>query len=544
MSERTPLVPQSWHMRVNWTGPKEAWRAALDLTKAIPGAAYLSADKVWLLPQELYYFWAKKVRDVGAWPRDLGHAVPGEGWNDTGDVRDLCSLHPWQMLAVAKIAKNGGVISYATGLGKTATTLRAMQMDSRISGRPPSALIVTPAIVRDHWAAELKRWWPAAAEQVFIAESSDWAASSSFYPVVVTSPELLPSIPVSHRRWLVLDEAHEMKTAGSRRTQAALAHRAQAKKVVALSATLISREPDDIWQILELIWPGRFGHNVWEFRRAYMNIELIFDEEGQKRGTVAHGLREDRADELAFRMSSLVHFASHDDTDVAVRLPPLALNSTWLPAGEPYRGDYSGASIMAWQESSMVRKVNAASEMARTAGKPVAILTHQRATADAIADYLSGTGCDVVLAHGSTASGPRMKKVAAAIESGAHLVSTMHALGVGVDLTRFSRVIIAELYWVPRVLIQALGRFRRLSSQTPVQVDLLCQRRSPDEVMATRLMRRMEEQEALIGGAGHTGRIRELLSPLSASEELAELRSVAAGMASTSDPYLASLDDD
>lgn len=551
---RAPTKPQRWQRRVTWKGASTAWKKALDATKRVPGALFLESDKVWLLPDDAFHHWALQVRKAGATPVDLGHAVgraPGDSVGDAGRfdpiVGALSALHPWQMQAVPRLADEGGVVSFATGLGKTATALRAMALDARLSGSAPSALIVTPALVKSHWAREIRQWWPEAAEHVAVLEDGAWAAvagpGENAPSVVIASPELLPQVPVIDRRWLVLDECDLMKTTGTRRTSAALAHRAAAAKVIALSATLVSKEPDDLWQVLDLIWPGRFGRDVWAFRRAYMNLEERTWDGG--RATVATGLREDAAPALASRLGQLVHLATHDDPEVAALLPPFELESTWLPAAMPYAGEWTPDAISKWMGDVAGTKTRAACELVIGAQEPVCILTHLRETAEEIARALAVTERGAVVAHGGSAVGPRLRKVAAAIDSGSHLVATMHSLGVGIDLTRFRKVIFGELYWVPRVLIQAMGRFRRLSSdqKARVRIDLLCLRGSPDEAMSMRLRRRLEDQAALLRGGDAHARLLDALAPMSEAEALAELRATAASMRAE-DPYLAGGDDD
>jgi hypothetical protein len=101
----------------------------------------------------------------------------------------------------------------------------------------------------------------------------------------------------------------------------------------------------------------------------------------------------------------------------------------------------------------------------------VAVLTHRRSTARAIAAAIPG---NVVHVDGGISVKTRQDLLNGLKgRPGGVLVATMQSVGIGIDLTWCTRALMAELYWRPETIIQALGRFSRLSGTAPSLVDLL-----------------------------------------------------------------------
>lgn len=365
-------------------------------------------------------------------------------------------------------------------------------------------------------------------------------ANVDAHECIITSWELLAKLPVSPRRWLVLDEADAAKRTTTTRTKAAVLHRNASYARIALTATPMSRDVDDLWPLLDLISPGLWGSSVWAFRHRYMHIHQRIVN-GVNYGAYAEGLRRDRAPELASRLSKGMHVALHDDPEVASLLPPIDMRTQWISGGAGVVA-LSGGEIVGEMQRAEDAKVRALVESVAGDDRPVCVLSHRREMAERCAEALEAAGRSVVLAHGGTATKARLKRAEQAANGQLDLVSTMHALGIGIDLTRYRKVIFVELYWVARTIIQAMGRFRRLSSDPNerVVVDFLCQSDGPDVAMAAMLRRRIEDQKQLMRTGAMTAAMLEHMRPQTQEELSAALRVFADALPEPveTDPYL------
>ena len=74
----------------------------------------------------------------------------------------------------------------------------------------------------------------------------------------------------------------------------------------------------------------------------------------------------------------------------------------------------------------------------------------------------------------------------------------MHAVGIGIDLTAFPLVVFAELYYSPEKMVQALGRFNRLSGTQPVTAYLMILANTIEETIAQQLEIKLSTINGLI----------------------------------------------
>ena len=133
------------------------------------------------------------------------------------------------------------------GLGKTVETVRFLQMR-----RAKNVLIVAPKIIREQWQAQLKRWGD--------FDSQIFEGNKKVTPGVwivnydkLRNEKVLMKFKEFQWDYLVLDEAHKIKSRRSQQSQAVknipAAHR------IALTGTPILRYVDDLWSILNFLDP-------------------------------------------------------------------------------------------------------------------------------------------------------------------------------------------------------------------------------------------------------------------------------------------------
>ena len=175
-------------------------------------------------------------------------------------------LEPYQ---IADVDKALGLQHYLNanpmGLGKTPETVRYLKEKNA-----RTALIVTPKIIRHQWQHQLKVWGGFDAEiyenQKVITEGI-WIIN---YDKLRTEKTRL-----KFRRfqweYLVLDEAHKIKSRTSQQTKAVkelpAAHR------IALTGTPILRYVDDLWSILHFLDESYSGISYWAFRDYFCEMQ-------------------------------------------------------------------------------------------------------------------------------------------------------------------------------------------------------------------------------------------------------------------------------
>ena len=151
------------------------------------------------------------------------------------------------------------------GLGKTPETVRYLKEKNA-----RTALIVTPKIIRHQWQNQLKVWGDFESE---IYEGQKVVTEGIW---IVNYDKLRnEKTRLKFRRfqweYLILDEAHKIKSRNSQQTKAVkelpAAHR------IALTGTPILRYVDDLWSILNFLDESYSGISYWTFRDYFCEMQ-------------------------------------------------------------------------------------------------------------------------------------------------------------------------------------------------------------------------------------------------------------------------------
>lgn len=170
---------------------------------------------------------------------------------------------------VADVQKALGLRHYLNanpmGLGKTPETIRYLK-----EMHATNALIVTPKIIRSQWQSQLKIWGGFNAniyEGQRVVDEGFWIIN---YDKLRNEKTRL-KFKRFQWQFLVLDEAHKIKSRSSLQTQAVkdlpAAHR------VALTGTPILRYVDDLWSLLHFLDESYSGISYWTFRNYFCEMQ-------------------------------------------------------------------------------------------------------------------------------------------------------------------------------------------------------------------------------------------------------------------------------
>ena len=470
-------------------------------------------------------------------------------------------LHPHQLAAVKHAYNAPGQRFFMlddTGTGKTVQAIEAtkwiyasIKASQRVTQWDPNILVVCPAIVRSNWLRELDLWWeghPFAAPILYgkanesLTKKQAVARMVSYAsPIMVTSYNLVHAIPPDQFfSVIILDEAHRLKgakTKWSKHIRTLITNNPSAA-VFALTATPMPDRPQDAHNLLDIVCPGRFGSR-YQFQSRY---QLYEPDEYATSGKKFYGVNPVHAGELRNRIAAISSRTTK--AEIAHLLPPFDVKTLRVKAEVEAPRDWTASSIEAMLYDAARAKIPHVMEWLSDAvesSSHVTVLTHHRDLARKIRDEAQRKfDQPCFLATGELTPEKRNEVLAQAKDSpSAIVVATMDSVGIGIDMTFTPQALFAELSYRPEAMIQALGRFSRLSGSVPSTCRLLVVEGTIDEVIAAKL----EEKIAFINDAVKAGQTESALQASLKNDTVSgdwinELRQAAAGMAGDEGGYL------
>ena len=226
--------------------------------KIIPQGRYLH---VYLeTPQEykvkpLLLGWRQRKKDVFIIAEDnlinrlvLGMSVTEVIERNVSRTANTYGLQPFQVKDIDKMMGLQHCLNAnPMGLGKTVETVRYLAANN-----PKTTLIVCPKIIRTQWKDQLERWGNLKAE-IYDGQQNVAPGIWIINYDKLRNEKTLMKFKEFQWEFLILDEAHKIKSRGAQQTQAVknipAAHR------VALTGTPILRYVDDLWSILNFLDP-------------------------------------------------------------------------------------------------------------------------------------------------------------------------------------------------------------------------------------------------------------------------------------------------
>lgn len=182
-------------------------------------------------------------------------------------------LYPFQQEAVYRMLEGNLLLALSPGLGKTATTLVALE-----AMNAERVLIVAPKPLLYVWTTEAKRWCSQPRDLFVLSAEADIA--KMVYPGwIVANYEQV----VKHRKrlaelsWdvLVCDESIKVKNRHALRSQAVAEVSRSAKRRWLLSGNPISRDASDLWQQFNILFPDKFGRGTWSFWKFTESVCIV-----------------------------------------------------------------------------------------------------------------------------------------------------------------------------------------------------------------------------------------------------------------------------
>jgi superfamily II DNA or RNA helicase len=173
----------------------------------------------------------------------------------------------------------GGILADDMGLGKTVQALALLQQSRNVEGSAPS-LVVAPTSVLPNWQREAERFTPGLRVAVWHGQDRrERVEDLAGVDVVLTSYALArrdrDELVRTRWRYVLLDEAQNIKNAGSATAQACKALPADHR--LALTGTPLENRLSELWSIFDFLMPGFLGAEEDFAERYEQPIEVGAD---------------------------------------------------------------------------------------------------------------------------------------------------------------------------------------------------------------------------------------------------------------------------
>lgn len=467
-----------------WDGARRAWCGSPD---AVEATVHL------LQKHGLTIDTSKSPR-----PWEPGRKSDGTGY----DKR----LRGYQEIGVDFLVNNRrAILADDMGIGKTLQTItaaRAVDADRM--------LVVCPNSVKNVWwnpvdGGELEKWAPDWSHP-YLPEGKK-AKPIPDVPVVVIHFELLHHWEKELLKWApqvgVVDEAHSTAGESSKRAQSLARIFAKCDWRWLLTGTPLPNRPKDLWGLFQVLDPGRFGPEFKKFGLRYCGGELKEIPEIDR--TVYDFNGKSNVPELQKRLRWVS--LRRTTEEVGLELPPFTRQLHWL------EGKKSAVQLAENARALQAALWRAADkklpEVCRLVvdlvanGKKVAFYGHRVAIVEAVVDAVRKEGLPGEIIHGSI---PVLRRKAAMVrgsqwKEGGVIGATLDVGAQGIDLTFCDMLVNGELSYKAYELRQAEKRVHRFGAKDRKHFLYVLQRGSIDEIIADRVVTKLDLAQEVFGGA-------------------------------------------
>ena len=415
----------------------------------------------------------------------------------------------------------GACLADDMGLGKTLQAL-ALLVYRAVLG---PALVIAPTSVIPNWRSECARFAPGLRVRSYqggerVSLLADAAAGDVFvagYGVVTRDADVLAQVRFAT---LVLDEAHGIKNAMTRRTRAV--GQLQADFRVALTGTPVENHLGELWSLFRVISPGLLG--TWPQFRDRFAAPIEREQNGPRRAALVRVLRpfllrrtkEAVLPELPPRieLDRLVNLsAAEREVYEAARLAAAAAIAAAAEPSERF-------AVLGWltrlrrlachprmfdeawtRGSSKLAAFLSIVDELRDSGRRALVFSQFTDHLAIVRQALSARGVPVEYLDGAMTAEERARAVEA-FQGGAGdlFLISLKAGGTGLNLTAADHVIHLDPWWNPAVEDQATDRAHRIGQVRPVTVIRLIARGTIEEaVLALHAAKRTLAETVLQG---------------------------------------------
>ncbi|MBN1472945.1 MAG: DEAD/DEAH box helicase [Syntrophaceae bacterium] len=434
------------------------------------------------------------------------------------------------------------IIADEVGLGKTIEASLVMK-ELLLRGMARHILILTPAALVKQWQEELKSKFNEGFKTFQTRRLADDIPLRLIcsYDTAKRRPVLLERI------WdiLILDEAHRLKNRNTAISK--FVRKIKSSHVLGLSATPIENSLSDIWNLVDIVSPGRLG-TVRTFRRNYAGsgrypsvkegsnpaLRLALSDVMIRNRRDACGLQIPRRRAGIYYLSpsdaeknlytELSHFVKKEFKEIVLKHSPnqfhmlnLVILQRELMSSPravsrtlrkmAHRKEYprdiqrrlQGFAEMAAGIQNPVKMKALTEMMGRYPGKQFVIFTEFVSTMEAITEILSGRGMIVFTLFGRLSSLQRSRVLSSFRNTPAAILVSTEAGSTGYNLQHCHHLINFDLPWNPMKVEQRIGRIDRIGQKEETLIINMVCRETIEEHVVNILAHKLRIFEMVVG---------------------------------------------
>ncbi|KAI6213758.1 hypothetical protein M3Y94_00189400 [Aphelenchoides besseyi] len=416
----------------------------------------------------------------------------------------LDKLFPYQLTGLRfGVEKEGRVLlADEMGLGKS---LQAMAIARTYSNAWP-LLIVCPSSVRYAWKLQFEKFLPNV-DDVNLIETGKQALPSgrTSNTVVIISYDLMSTrvneLYCRSFRVIIFDESHCLKNEKAKRSKAAKKLSERAERRILLSGTPALSRPAELYSQINILDNNIFGNYI-EYAKRYCDYKKGYmghmDDKGAdnleelsailKHTCLIRRLKNDVLEDLPEKRRQVLYLTGNI---IAKRLKAVsearkAHQNTWKKGN----ADDKKRTLMEYYLQTGIAKADAVADHIfdnyyhdESEGCKLLVFAHHTEVLDTLQTRMHAKNIATIRIDGHTKASNRALYVKQFQEDPNIKVAVLSitAANVGITLTAASRVIFAELYWTPAMMIQAEDRAHRIGQRDSVLVEYVLAKKTADD---------------------------------------------------------------
>lgn len=442
-------------------------------------------------------------------------------------------------------AARGRLLADPMGFGKTRTALAASRLlfEGRQEELHATTYVFSTASSANDWRREANRFWPELDVHVRGSEPTyqrkgesdeDFMARAHGHWRSMLKNTQKPSLIVmdyaraeemlalmeendTYPEHLILDEAHNVKRAGTKRSNFIQQIAGRTKTLTLLTGTPVHNRPYDLHMLLRMM-TKQFSDKLYTFCRPYFLIQEgkhgrpgligeLLDKEGLRRAVEPYMLARS-VKEAYGELPARQRILKMVDAPNVARISPAKA-----------RALKEGSKLDLALREAVRHKMQAGLELVQDLARPVVVYTYTREDAGKFAALCKASKLTVTLATGDLSPERRDREIEK-WKSGETtvLVCTMDAVRESATLTRADAMVFLDFQWLPAVMMQNEGRIdpaRQPENQRrPVCYYYLVVRDGPDEIIAQAIIEKIREGAGIVGQNEESTSLASFLSPL------------------------------
>ena len=401
------------------------------------------------------------------------------------------------------LSKKRAIVADVPRVGKTLPTASAAAMHQ-------PALIVCPAVVKPGWVKTFKALGHQEQEIKGRAEAQAVKAEG----IVVINYDILQDMPTLEGwQTLVLDEVHRIKTPTAKRTKAAMKIMKAVPRVYALSGTIPSNRPIELWPLL---------HGLGIYKRSWLEFAFRYCKAWNPPWGGLDVSGASNLPELRDRLKPHVLRRKREQVFTGYQHPVVSLVELDLPNDRREKSfDADAVAEAVSANPNAILAIEGLSEIMREGGErkaplaadfirsrieqepeePLVVFAWHKSVVSMLSDALKqDPPISHVVVTGETSASAKQQAIAD-FQAGKVqvIIGNISSISEGVDLSRANTVIFAESTWQTSALEQASARVENINKQgcAPL-IYLLTIRASLDSIVLSKVLKKVGIIEQII----------------------------------------------